>query len=216
MNPLKKYLPVALILAMLTAGNLFFYFRWMNERRNALSYLVVDKERLRIYLYDKSGKPVKVFPVAVGTNKGDKQKPGDLRTPEGMFPVESVEDASDWKYDFENDSQGPVANAYGPWFIRLAVPRFSGIGIHGTHDSSTIGMRVSHGCIRMRNEDLEYLKPLVRVGMNVLVLADKSSASSGNVNPNVTPPVQKAPVSVTKIKSHGATASQHKSNKEGE
>ena len=39
-----------------------------------------------------------------------------------------------------------------------------GYGIHGTNEPRSIGHRASHGCIRMRNDDIEELFELVRVG----------------------------------------------------
>ncbi len=43
------------------------------------------------------------------------------------------------------------------------------IYIHGTPDSEPMGIPRSHGCIRMRNEDLIELFELVRVGTPVLI-----------------------------------------------
>lgn len=42
--------------------------------------------------------------------------------------------------------------------------------IHGTNDPSSIGGYVSHGCIRMRNEDVLDLYRRVSIGTNVYVL----------------------------------------------
>jgi lipoprotein-anchoring transpeptidase ErfK/SrfK len=42
--------------------------------------------------------------------------------------------------------------------------------IHGTNDPSTIGKRVSSGCIRLTNEDVEDLYNRVQVGAKVIVL----------------------------------------------
>ncbi len=137
-----------------------------------VAFLVVEKRKLRMEVYNAKGRLTDTFTVAVGTNLGDKKMMGDLRTPEGVFPVVSVENSSSWKYDFEEDDAGPVVGAYGPWFIRLEVPGVKGIGIHGTHDKSTIGKRVSHGCIRMRNEDLEYLKKWISNGVRVIITPD--------------------------------------------
>jgi lipoprotein-anchoring transpeptidase ErfK/SrfK len=39
-----------------------------------------------------------------------------------------------------------------------------GYGIHGTNQPHSIGHRASHGCIRMRNHDMEELFELVQVG----------------------------------------------------
>src|ERR1700675_1668803 len=52
--------------------------------------------------------------------------------------------------------------------------------IHGTNDPSTIGHRVSSGCIRLTNEDVSDLYTHVNVGTKVLVLPmTQRSASAG-------------------------------------
>ena len=44
------------------------------------------------------------------------------------------------------------------------------LGIHGTNDDSTIGTRVSNGCIRMHNADIEQLVPVLPVGVPVTIV----------------------------------------------
>ncbi|MBA3655917.1 MAG: L,D-transpeptidase [Gemmatimonadaceae bacterium] len=44
-----------------------------------------------------------------------------------------------------------------------------GYGIHGTNQPSSIGRSVSHGCVRMRNEDIEKLFEMVPVGTPVFI-----------------------------------------------
>ena len=44
-----------------------------------------------------------------------------------------------------------------------------GYAIHGTNKPETIGQSVSHGCVRMRNEDIEKLYPMVPVGTPVYI-----------------------------------------------
>jgi hypothetical protein len=44
-----------------------------------------------------------------------------------------------------------------------------GYGIHGTDQPQSIGQSVSHGCVRMRNEDIERLYPMVAVGTPVYI-----------------------------------------------
>jgi L,D-transpeptidase catalytic domain len=44
-----------------------------------------------------------------------------------------------------------------------------GYGIHGTDEPESIGHSVSHGCVRMRNEDVEKLYPMVAVGTPVYI-----------------------------------------------
>ncbi|HUQ47626.1 MAG TPA: L,D-transpeptidase [Gemmatimonadaceae bacterium] len=44
-----------------------------------------------------------------------------------------------------------------------------GYGIHGTNAPESIGRSVSHGCVRMRNEDIERLYDMVPVGTPVYI-----------------------------------------------
>jgi lipoprotein-anchoring transpeptidase ErfK/SrfK len=44
-----------------------------------------------------------------------------------------------------------------------------GYAIHGTNKPETIGQSVSHGCVRMRNADIEKLYPMVAVGTPVYI-----------------------------------------------
>jgi lipoprotein-anchoring transpeptidase ErfK/SrfK len=128
-------------------------------------YLLVDKQNYRMQLYNNRNL-LKVYPIAIGKNSGDKQSVGDNRTPEGDFVIEKIEDSSWWEYDF---GEGPV-KAYGKWFIRLETKSdqtfsgktWTGIGIHGTHDESSIGTNASRGCLRLHNIDLIELVEILR------------------------------------------------------
>jgi lipoprotein-anchoring transpeptidase ErfK/SrfK len=44
-----------------------------------------------------------------------------------------------------------------------------GYGIHGTNDPSSIGRSASHGCVRLRNEDIATLYSMVEVGTPVYI-----------------------------------------------
>jgi len=44
-----------------------------------------------------------------------------------------------------------------------------GYGIHGTNKPETVGQAVSHGCVRMRNDDIERLFEMVPVGTPVFI-----------------------------------------------
>ncbi len=50
-----------------------------------------------------------------------------------------------------------------------------GYGIHGTNQPHSISHRASHGCIRMRNRDIEELFELVRVGDVVELHAERTT-----------------------------------------
>lgn len=134
-----------------------------------VAYIVVSKESLKLKAFDHDGRQVLEFPIACGKNYGQKKMAGDNRTPEGIFKVTDKEPSSYWTYDF---GEGPVKGAYGPVFIRLATPGFNGIGIHGTHDSNSVPGRATHGCIRLKNQDLMTLSSCVTTGTVVIILPE--------------------------------------------
>lgn len=57
---------------------------------------------------------------------------------------------------------------FGTRFLALDVP-WGGYGIHGTNQPWSIGQFASHGCIRMRNKDIEELFEWVPVGTPVRI-----------------------------------------------
>ncbi|RLG11036.1 hypothetical protein DRN73_06395 [Candidatus Pacearchaeota archaeon] len=139
-------------------------------------YVVVKKNERKMYVYSGiTHRIVKIYSVAVGKNPGDKKKVGDWRTPEGRFWIVSKEDSRNWWHDF---GYGPVKGAYGPYFLRIYTGKevtksrktWKGIGIHGTHDPSSIGTFSTEGCIRMKNEDLlDFIKNYFSIGMPVWI-----------------------------------------------
>jgi lipoprotein-anchoring transpeptidase ErfK/SrfK len=58
--------------------------------------------------------------------------------------------------------------------------------IHGTNDPTTIGHRVSSGCIRLTNEDVIDLYGRVRVGAKVIVLPAGPRAAQSRIEPVTT------------------------------
>ncbi len=131
-------------------------------------WIKIIKSEYHLFVMDGE-KVMAIYDVAVGKNKGQKERIGDNKTPEGSFLVQSIHDSSGWSHDF-NDGKGHIKGAYGPWFIRLKTP-WKGIGIHGTHDPDSIGKDVTEGCIRLNNKDLEELKEnYVGILMNVVIL----------------------------------------------
>jgi lipoprotein-anchoring transpeptidase ErfK/SrfK len=44
------------------------------------------------------------------------------------------------------------------------------VGIHGTPDSASIGYSASHGCVRMRIPEAEWLFQQVKVGTPVFIV----------------------------------------------
>ena len=142
------------------------------------SFIVISKKELRLYVYAVvNGDTTRIahFPVCLSKNKGQKQKGGDMRTPESEpgkpFTIKQIQNASDWHHDF-GDGRGNIL-AYGNWFLRLETP-FSGIGIHGsTNNEESVPGRASEGCIRLRDADIITLKEnYAYVGMPVIIKAE--------------------------------------------
>lgn len=142
-------------------------------------FIVVSKPNLTLSVYEsKNGDTVLIadYPVCVALKYGQKQKKGDMKTPECTydkpFVITEIVPASTWTHDF-GDGRGSIL-AYGDWFMRLRTPGFSGIGIHGsTNNESSVPGRGSEGCIRLRNDDLNDLKEKYAfVGMKVVIEAD--------------------------------------------
>lgn len=138
-------------------------------------FLRIDKNAMRGALINRGdtlangGDTLMLFPISCGRGYGHKHKKNDLRTPEGTYTIIGIQDASAWGHDFL-DGHGYIKHAYGPWFFRLSFG--SGIGIHGTHDPGSMGLRASEGCIRLLNEDLQRLRSHVHKGMRVEILPD--------------------------------------------
>jgi hypothetical protein len=74
------------------------------------------------------------------------------------------------------DPNGPYGTyAYGLSGYSDTLQTFNGgpgqLGIHGTNDPSKMGQNVSHGCIRLRNQDIEKLAGVLPLGVPVQIFA---------------------------------------------
>ena len=142
-------------------------------------FIVISKKSLSLRVYEGANTDttlVAVFPVCLSKNKGQKYTAGDNKTPEcsmdNPFRVTQIEDASTWRYDF-GDGRGYIL-AYGHWFIRLNS-EFSGIGIMGsTNNERSVPGRESSGSIRLKDDDLDFLKEhYVFEGMKVVIKSEE-------------------------------------------
>lgn len=60
------------------------------QRQMGHGFIVIDKSRMKLILYDKEGGVVRRFAMGCSRKFGTKHKKGDNRTPEGFFTVENV------------------------------------------------------------------------------------------------------------------------------
>jgi len=72
----------------------------------------------------------------------------------------------EWKITQKSLNWG---NGFGTRWMRLNVP-WGIYGIHGTDKPYSVGGSLSHGCIRMRNKDVEVLYPLIPMGTAVKIM----------------------------------------------
>ncbi len=143
----------------------------LNNRHSG--FIAVDKSRMKVILFDKFGVEKKSYGMACAKNFGTKHEKGDSRTPEGLFSVEGIYDSTDWLFTDDDGVTSKKKGQFGPRFIRLRIPGTSQIGIHGTCAPWSIGARASHGCIRVKNENILELVELVEIGMPVIVVPGK-------------------------------------------
>ena len=143
-------------------------------------FIVISKKEYRIYVYEVAGRDtllVAHYPVCYALNPENKQRVGDMKTPECSmekpFYISQIQPASSWKHDFK-DGRGSVPS-YGAWFLRLVTPGHSGIGIHGsTSNEASVPGRDSEGCIRLRDNDIKHLKEnYARVNTHVVIKSIK-------------------------------------------
>lgn len=139
------------------------------------TFIVISKKDLKLTVYapvNGDTLPLAQFPVCLSRNKGQKEKSGDMRTPESEpgepFTIEQIQPASDWTHDF-GDGRGAILS-YGDWFLRLKTGH-SGIGIHGsTNNEESVPGRASEGCIRLHDKDIVTLKEkYAYIGMPVII-----------------------------------------------
>ncbi len=128
-------------------------------------FLIVDKNTMKLYRYDKYGQPIESVGIACAKNYGNKRQKGDSRTPEGFFTIKGIYDSTDWLFTNDAGYTSPAKGSFGPRYMRIAPQ----IGIHGTSAPGSIGGRRSHGCIRMTNDNIMRIHKLCETGMPVIV-----------------------------------------------
>jgi lipoprotein-anchoring transpeptidase ErfK/SrfK len=113
----------------------------------------------------ENGEVVRVFPVAVGAPH--------TPTPVGTFTIKNRIPNPTYYRPGKVIGPGP-SNPLGTRWMGLDL---KGYGIHGTDEPQSIGHARSHGCVRLRNDDVEQLFELLRPGdivelRNDLVMTD--------------------------------------------
>ncbi|MXW73160.1 MAG: L,D-transpeptidase family protein [Gammaproteobacteria bacterium] len=142
-----------------------------NARRRGV---VVNIAEYRLYFYHvRDGQDmVATFPISIGRM--------DWQTPLGDWRVTRKRTRPTWRppksiiaeYAADGEVLPPVVppgpdNPLGDYAINLSAP---GYLIHGTNKPRGVGMQVTHGCLRMLPEDIEWLFPQVPTGLPVTIV----------------------------------------------
>ena len=159
-------------------------------------FIEVDMRLQQLYLWepDPDGdRLIRQYPVSTAVN-GAGERNGSYCTPRGRHRIaEKIGAGMPLCTAFKSrvptgEIWTPELNAANPgrdwilsrilWLEGLEPGRNQGgtvdshnryIYIHGTHEEHKIGTPASHGCIRMKNEDMAELFDLVKVGTEVRV-----------------------------------------------
>ncbi len=138
--------------------------------------LVLNLAEYRMYYYPdaKDGEPAYVYTYPMSIGRMDWETPlgrtkiTAMATNPAWYPPQSVreEHAADGDPLPRIVPPGPE-NPLGTRAMRLGIP---GYLIHGTNKPAGVGMRVSHGCVRMFPEDIEFLFRHISVDTPVRII----------------------------------------------
>ena len=138
--------------------------------------LVLNLAEYRMYYYPEpvEGQPAYVYTYPMSIGRMDWETPlgrtrivAMAKNP-AWYPPQSIreEHAADGDPLPRVVPPGPD-NPLGTRALRLGLP---GYLIHGTNRPAGVGMRVSHGCVRMFPEDIEFLFERIRVDTPVRII----------------------------------------------
>src|SRR6185369_5418003 len=131
------------------------------ENLSAQRRIVISIPDRKLALIE-DGKVVKIYQTAVGANA--------TPSPTGTFTVIRRVPNPTWYHAGKVVPPGKN-NPVGSRWIGLSE---KGYGIHGTNAPGSIGRNVSHGCIRMRNRDVEQLFEMVSIGDSVELVGERT------------------------------------------
>ena len=130
------------------------------DKRPARRIVISIPDRKLAVLEDD--RVLKVYPTAVGAPVSP--------SPEGDFTIINHIVNPTWYHAGRVVPPGK-SNPLGRRWLGLSR---KGYGIHGTNAPSSIGRNASHGCIRMRNRDVEELFEMVAVGDAVVLRPERT------------------------------------------
>lgn len=138
--------------------------------------ITLNLPEYRLYYYPPAAKgthrSVTTHPISIGrqdwnTPLGKTSIIGKKKDPTWTPPESIKKEHAAFGEILPNVVPAGPDNPLGRYAMRLGVP---GYLIHGTNKPYGVGMRVSHGCVRMYPEDIDRLFPEIRVGTPVYIV----------------------------------------------
>lgn len=138
--------------------------------------VIVNVPEMRIYFYPKTEpgeQPVvETYPVSIGrmdwnTPIGETRIIQKIKDPTWTPPQSIREEALANGRELPNVVPAGPDNPLGQYAMRLGIP---GYLIHGTNKPAGVGMRVTHGCVRMFPEHIEDIFQRVDVNTPVRII----------------------------------------------
>lgn len=133
-----------------------------NQMLKTLDRLVIINQSNMTLSYYSNGILIKTFYCATGKSS--------TPTPNNIYKVINKE--RNRPYYSKGIPGGSPRNPLGTRFIQLTS---SGYAIHGTNNPGSIGSKVSNGCVRLNNRNVEWLYDKVRVGTTVIITGKASN-----------------------------------------
>ena len=134
--------------------------------------IVINVAEMRLYYYPPEGNTVEVLPIGIG--QAGRETPRNWVT-----TVERKQEAPSWTPTPNTRREYAKRGESLPAFVPAGPDNPMGLyaiyigrlyAIHGTNANFGIGLRVSQGCIRLRNDDIKYLFDNVPVGTRVQII----------------------------------------------
>ena len=134
--------------------------------------IVVNVAEMRLYYYPNGSDTVEIFPIGIG--QAGRETPRNWVT-----RVERKQEAPSWTPTANTRREYASRGESLPAFVPAGPDNPMGLyaiyigklyAIHGTNANFGIGLRVSQGCIRLRNDDIEHLFQNVPVGTRVQII----------------------------------------------
>ncbi len=97
----------------------------------------------------------------------------EWQTPTGEFAILDMRRDPFWQHPITGDAIGPgPENPLGTRWIGFTHDDGYHIGIHGTNQEELVGQAVSHGCVRMREADIQQMFEELAIGTPIYVRPD--------------------------------------------